>query len=51
MPSIVGNTLRYNNNGDYIYNLDASNLGKGTYQISITPNAAGKTSTINIALK
>lgn len=47
----AGNVMRATNNGDYIYNLDTSSLSKGTYQIVVTPNQAGKSYSINIALK
>lgn len=47
----AGTTLRALNNGDYIYNLDTSSMGKGTFQMAITPDQSGVKHVINIALK
>ena len=46
-----GTTMRYSNNGDYIYNLDTSIVGKGTYQISVLAHSGSNVNVINIALK
>ena len=46
-----GVTMRHNNNGDYIYNLDTRSLGKGTYQLSVMTHNGSNAEVINIALK
>ena len=46
-----GSNMRNLGGGSYMYNLDTSLLGKGTYEAAVRPHVGNKAQGINIALK